>query len=81
MGNNKLDTHYYDGKIKSKTKIGDESFIGSGSQLVAPVTIENQSYVGAGSTITEDVPEFSLAVSRSKQRNILNWVKRKKRNK
>ncbi|MBF0565761.1 MAG: bifunctional UDP-N-acetylglucosamine diphosphorylase/glucosamine-1-phosphate N-acetyltransferase GlmU [Nitrospirae bacterium] len=67
----------YDGKDKHKTVIKDGVFIGSGSQLVAPVTINGNAFVGAGSTITADVPEKALAISRTKQRNISGWVKPK----
>ena len=71
----------YDGVNKNKTTIQDGVFIGSGSQLIAPVTIEKNGYVAAGSTITDQVPENSLAVARHKQRNILDWVTRKNRKK
>lgn len=63
----------YDGVSKHKTVIGDDAFIGSNSQLVAPVRIGDGATVGAGSTITEDVPDHALAVSRSRQRNIKGW--------
>jgi acyl-[acyl carrier protein]--UDP-N-acetylglucosamine O-acyltransferase len=69
----------YDGVKKSKTIIEDNVFIGSGTELVAPVAVRKNSYVGAGSTITEEVPPDSLAVARQKQRNIPGWVKRKRR--
>jgi len=69
----------YDGKKKNKTIIEDEVFIGSNNSLVAPVKLGKASYTGAGSTITEDVPAGSLAIARSKQRNIKGWGKRKKR--
>jgi len=71
----------YDGVNKNKTHIEDGVFIGSGTELVAPVTIKQNSYVAAGSTITEDVQEFDLAVARQKQRNIPGWVQRKNRKK
>ncbi|HXW68715.1 MAG TPA: bifunctional UDP-N-acetylglucosamine diphosphorylase/glucosamine-1-phosphate N-acetyltransferase GlmU [Dissulfurispiraceae bacterium] len=64
----------YDGRIKSRTLIEDNVFIGSDTQLVAPVRIEKGAYVGAGSTITRDVPPFALAVSRTPQKNIEKWV-------
>ncbi|MBF0320180.1 MAG: bifunctional UDP-N-acetylglucosamine diphosphorylase/glucosamine-1-phosphate N-acetyltransferase GlmU [Nitrospirae bacterium] len=67
----------YDGVKKYKTVIEDGVFIGSDSQLVAPVTIGKGAFVGAGSTITHDVPEGALALCRAKQRNILDWVKAK----
>ena len=63
---------------KHKTVIENGVFIGSGSQLVAPVTIGAGSTVGAGSTITDNVHADSLAVSRAPQKSIPEWVKRKK---
>lgn len=57
----------YDGKKKHVTTIEDDSFIGCNSNLIAPVTIKRGSYVAAGSTITDDVPEDSLAIARSRQ--------------
>lgn len=71
----------YDGVNKNKTIIRDGVFIGSGTELVAPVTIQKNSYVAAGSTITEEVPQDSLAVARQRQRNILQWVARKRKRK
>ena len=68
----------YDGKNKNKTHIGDNSFIGTNSSLVAPVNIGKNAYVGAGSTITKDVPDNSLGISRSKQRNVQDWSKKEK---
>jgi bifunctional UDP-N-acetylglucosamine pyrophosphorylase/glucosamine-1-phosphate N-acetyltransferase len=68
----------YDGVTKSQTIIEDGAFIGSDSQLVAPVTIGKGAYVGSGSTIRENVPAGSLAVSAGKQRNLEGWVDRKK---
>jgi len=71
----------YDGEKKSTTTIEDGAFIGSDTQLVAPVTIGKGAYVGSGSTIRENVPAESLAVSAGKQRNIEGWVvdRKKKR--
>lgn len=63
----------YDGVNKSLTKIGDSAFIGSNSSLVAPVTIGAGATVGAGSVITNTVPDEQLAVARGKQRNIEGW--------
>ena len=63
----------YDGKDKHKTKIGDSSFIGTNSSLVAPITIGKNAFVGAGSTITKDVPDNALGVSRAKQNNVKDW--------
>lgn len=71
----------YDGEKKHKTVIEDEVFIGSNNTLVAPVKLGKDSYTGAGSTITEDVPAGNLAIARSRQRNISGWRKRKKKNK
>lgn len=69
----------YDGRAKHKTRIGDEVFIGSDSQLVAPVKLGRGSYVGAGSTITEDVPPGALALSRARQKNIKGWRRKKRK--
>jgi bifunctional UDP-N-acetylglucosamine pyrophosphorylase/glucosamine-1-phosphate N-acetyltransferase len=63
----------YDGVNKHKTDIGDGAFIGSNSTLIAPVTIGEQGFVAAGSTLTQDVSASALAVSRIKQRNIEGW--------
>jgi bifunctional UDP-N-acetylglucosamine pyrophosphorylase/glucosamine-1-phosphate N-acetyltransferase len=72
----------YDGEQKRQTIIEDGAFIGSDSQLVAPVTVGRNAYIGTGTTIREDVPADALAVSAGKQRNIENWVtERKKRKK
>lgn len=67
----------YDGKDKHKTIIGDEVFIGSNTNLVAPVTVGRRSTIAAGSTITMDVPENTLAVARGRQRNIEGWTERR----
>jgi bifunctional UDP-N-acetylglucosamine pyrophosphorylase/glucosamine-1-phosphate N-acetyltransferase len=63
----------YDGVNKFKTQIKDGAFIGSNSSLVAPVTVGENSTVGAGSTVTADVPDEHLAVTRTKQRNLSDW--------
>ena len=63
---------------KRKTKIGDKVFIGSGSQLVAPVEVEDEAVVGAGSVITKNVPKGNLAIERTDQKNIKNYNKSKK---
>ena len=68
----------YDGKDKHKTKIGEGSFVGTNSSLVAPINIGKNAYVGAGSTITKDIPDNALGVGRSKQINKENWSKKKK---
>ncbi len=69
----------YDGVRKSKTKIESGAFIGSGTELVAPVKIGKKAYVGAGSTITKDVSPEALAVSRSRQEERPGWAKRKRK--
>ena len=68
----------YDGANKHKTTIGEESFIGTNSSLVAPVNIGKGAYVGAGSVITKDVPDEALAVGRGKQVTKEDWAKNKK---
>ena len=68
----------YDGKNKNKTNIGNNSFIGTNSSLVAPLNIGKNAYVGAGSTITKDIPDDALGVGRGKQKNKENWSKNKK---
>ena len=68
----------YDGYKKSKTVIKDNSFIGSNSSLVAPVTIEQDSIVGAGSVITKNVKKKSLALTRSLQIEVQNYKRKKK---
>jgi len=67
----------YDGKSKHQTTIEDGAFIGSDTQLVAPVTVGKDAYVGTGTTVREDVPAGALAVSAGKQRNIEGWVAKK----
>ncbi len=68
----------YDGVKKSKTKIKDNVFIGSNSSLVAPVTIEENSVIGAGSVITKNVKKKSLALTRSLQTEIRNYKRKSK---
>ena len=68
----------YDGVKKSKTKIKDNVFIGSNSSLVAPLTIEEGSVVGAGSVITKNVKRKSLALTRSLQTEIKNYKRKSK---
>lgn len=68
----------YDGTNKHKTTIGNDSFIGTNSSLVAPVNIGKGAYVGAGSVITKDVPDEALAVGRGKQVIKEDWAKNKK---
>ena len=68
----------YDGVKKSKTKIKDNVFIGSNSSLIAPVTIEEGSVIGAGSAITKNVKKKSLALTRSLQTEIKNYKRKSK---
>jgi len=68
----------YDGANKHKTKIGNKTFVGTNSSLVAPLNIGNNSYIGAGSVITKDVEDDALAVARGKQSNKSGWAKNKK---
>jgi bifunctional UDP-N-acetylglucosamine pyrophosphorylase/glucosamine-1-phosphate N-acetyltransferase len=68
----------YDGVRKHTTTIEDGAFIGSDTQLIAPVTVGEGAYVGTGTTVRENVPAGALAVSAGKQRNIEGWVKDKK---
>jgi bifunctional UDP-N-acetylglucosamine pyrophosphorylase / glucosamine-1-phosphate N-acetyltransferase len=69
----------YDGEKKYPTVIEDGAFIGSDSQLVAPVKIGKDAYVGSGTTVRADVPGGALAVSAGKQRNIEDWAKKRKK--
>jgi bifunctional UDP-N-acetylglucosamine pyrophosphorylase/glucosamine-1-phosphate N-acetyltransferase len=69
----------YDGFTKHKTVIGDGVRIGSDTMLIAPIQIGNHAYTGAGSVITEDVPEGALALERSEQRIILGYAERKRK--
>ncbi|HEV3485244.1 MAG TPA: DapH/DapD/GlmU-related protein, partial [Vicinamibacterales bacterium] len=71
----------YDGVRKHKTILEDGVFIGSDTQLVAPVRVGRGAYVGAGSTITKDVPPEALALSRVPQRVVEGWVAKKKEKK
>ena len=72
-------TCHYDGVKKNKTKISENVFIGSNSSLVAPVLIEKNSVVGAGSVITKKVKKGSLAITRSAQLEIKNFNKKRKK--
>lgn len=66
----------YDGKNKALTKIEDDVFVGCNSNLIAPVTIKKNSYIAAGSTITDDVPEKALSIARARQVNKEDYVKK-----
>jgi len=68
----------YDGVEKHHTTVGDQVRIGSDTMLVAPVSIGDGAYTAAGSVITEDVPAGAIGVGRAKQRNVLDWVLRKR---
>ncbi|MEZ3420648.1 MAG: bifunctional UDP-N-acetylglucosamine diphosphorylase/glucosamine-1-phosphate N-acetyltransferase GlmU [Eubacterium sp.] len=68
----------YDGKNKSRCKIGNHAFLGCNTNLIAPVEIGDYAFTAAGSTITQDVPENALAVARAKQQNKEGWVTEKK---
>ena len=68
----------YDGANKNKTKIKDKVFIGSNSSLVAPITINQDSTVGAGSVITKNVKKKSLAITRTPQLEVKNYKRKKK---
>ena len=69
----------YDGVKKSKTKISDNVFVGSNSSLVAPIKIDKDSIIGAGSVITKNVKKKSLAITRSPQIEIKNYKRKKKK--
>lgn len=64
----------YDGRKKHRTEIGDGTFVGSHSTLVAPVRVGTGAYVAAGSAITEDVPDGALGIGRGRQSNKVGWV-------
>jgi bifunctional UDP-N-acetylglucosamine pyrophosphorylase/glucosamine-1-phosphate N-acetyltransferase len=66
----------YDGFEKHRTTIGDRVQVGSNTQLVAPVMVGDDAYIGAGSTITQDVPSGALALSRVAQKHVAGWVQR-----
>jgi bifunctional UDP-N-acetylglucosamine pyrophosphorylase/glucosamine-1-phosphate N-acetyltransferase len=68
----------YDGFEKHRTRVGARVQIGSDTQLVAPVTVGDDAYVGAGTTVTRDVPPGALAVSRVPQRHVLGWTARRR---
>ena len=68
----------YDGVSKNKTKIKDKVFVGSNSSLVAPITLNKESIIGAGSVITKNVQKKSLALTRSSQFEVKNYQRKKK---
>ena len=69
----------YDGHDKSRTVVGDRAFIGCNTNLVAPVTVQDDAYVAAGSTITDDVPQGALSIARARQVNKEGWVEKRRR--
>jgi bifunctional UDP-N-acetylglucosamine pyrophosphorylase/glucosamine-1-phosphate N-acetyltransferase len=71
----------YDGVNKHETIVEDGAFVGTDSQLIAPVRIGKDAYVAAGSSITEDVPPDSLAIARGRQVNKEGWAKQRKKGK
>ena len=71
----------YDGEKKHPTTIEDEVFIGSDTQLIAPVKVGKGAYVAAGSSITEDVPPGSLGIARARQVNKEGWAGKKQKKK
>ena len=70
----------YDGVAKHRTEVGERAFIGCNANLVAPVVVEPDAFIAAGSTITTRVPSEALGVARAKQRNVEGWVARRRRN-
>ena len=69
----------YDGVTKHETRIGDRAFVGTNTSLVAPITIGEGAYVGAGSTVTKDVPPGALALGRAEQVNKEGWAERRRK--
>lgn len=69
----------YDGANKHRTRLGDRVFIGSATQLVAPVSVGSDATIGAGSTITRDVGEGALAIARARQKEIPDWERPRKK--
>jgi bifunctional UDP-N-acetylglucosamine pyrophosphorylase/glucosamine-1-phosphate N-acetyltransferase len=68
----------YDGQAKYRTTVGERVFVGCNTNLIAPVTLRDDSYVAAGSTIDKEVPSDALAVARARQRNVEHWVSRRR---
>lgn len=69
----------YDGEKKSRTVVGDNCFVGCNVNLVAPVKVNSGSYIAAGTTVTDEVPEDSLAIGRARQENKKGWVSKRKK--
>lgn len=68
----------YDGKKKFRTSVGDDAFIGCNTNLVSPVNVGKETYIAAGSTITEDIPAGAFAIARSRQTVKTNWTDKRK---
>ena len=68
----------YDGKFKHRSTVGDDAFIGSNANIVAPVNIKNDAYIAAGSTITNDVDEGMLSIERAEQKNVAGYTYKKR---
>jgi bifunctional UDP-N-acetylglucosamine pyrophosphorylase/glucosamine-1-phosphate N-acetyltransferase len=69
----------YDGQKKHRTTVGERVFVGCNANLIAPVTLQDDSYVAAGSTVNKEVPSDALAVARARQRNVEGWVSRRRK--
>ena len=69
----------YDGKFKHRSIVKDNAFIGSNSNIIAPVIIEEEAYIAAGSTITDDVEQGALSIERAEQKNIPGYVEKKRK--
>jgi bifunctional UDP-N-acetylglucosamine pyrophosphorylase/glucosamine-1-phosphate N-acetyltransferase len=69
----------YDGQAKHRTRVGERAFIGCNVNLIAPIVVEADTFVAAGSTITSDVPSGALGVARARQRNVEGWVARRRK--
>ena len=69
----------YDGKFKHRSIVKDNAFIGSNSNIIAPVTIEKEAYIAAGSTITSNVEAGALSIERAEQKNIAGYVEKKRK--
>jgi bifunctional UDP-N-acetylglucosamine pyrophosphorylase/glucosamine-1-phosphate N-acetyltransferase len=68
----------YDGVTKNRTDVGEHTFVGSNSVLVAPVRIADGAYIAAGSAIDSDVPPGAIGIARGRQRNVEGWVERRR---
>jgi bifunctional UDP-N-acetylglucosamine pyrophosphorylase/glucosamine-1-phosphate N-acetyltransferase len=67
----------YDGRVKNRTVIGDDSFVGCNVNLISPVEVHDHAYVAAGSTITSEVPSYALGIARARQTVKEEWVRKK----